>query len=310
MQAFSTNSSPFDSRNESAYQAWRAWKLAEYPTDSEQLRVQLQDPLALNPSEHQALMSVLRKTNVAIYEVPADTRQDKAMVRRLGEQFGLRRLDSNLCADEDGISALQVEQGDGRKRDYIPYTNRRLSWHTDGYYNRLDQNIRGIVMHCVRPAAQGGDNLLLDHEIAYLLLRDENPAWAEALMAPDAVTIPENVENGVMIRPAQTGPVFAVEPETGNLHMRYSARTRNIVWKDTPDTRAAVEFLQALWEKDSPWFYHHRLVQGQGVICNNALHCRTGFHDDRASGQARLLYRARYYDRVAGTDFNEIYAAA
>jgi len=32
-------------------------------------------------------------------------------------------------------------------------------------------------------------------------------------------------------------------------------------------------------------------------VCNNVLHARTAFRD--APGDRRLLYRARYYDRVA-----------
>ncbi len=37
---------------------------------------------------------------------------------------------------------------------------------------------------------------------------------------------------------------------------------------------------------------------GWGLICNNVLHTRTGFADGQPP---RLLYRARYYDRLAGT---------
>jgi len=36
-----------------------------------------------------------------------------------------------------------------------------------------------------------------------------------------------------------------------------------------------------------------------GVICNNVLHTRSAFRDDPA--HPRLLYRARYYDRIRGT---------
>ena len=43
----------------------------------------------------------------------------------------------------------------------------------------------------------------------------------------------------------------------------------------------------------------HRLAAGQGVICNNVLHNRTGFEDSES--QQRLVYRARYYDRIANT---------
>jgi len=36
-----------------------------------------------------------------------------------------------------------------------------------------------------------------------------------------------------------------------------------------------------------------------GLLCNNVLHDRAGFSDD--AGHPRLLYRARYYDRIAGS---------
>ena len=52
------------------------------------------------------------------------------------------------------------------------------------------------MLHCVSPAADGGENGLLDPEIAYLRLRDENPEFIRALMAPDAMTIPANTEEG------------------------------------------------------------------------------------------------------------------
>jgi hypothetical protein len=41
--------------------------------------------------------------------------------------------------------------------------------------------VRGLILHCVQSAATGGENQLLDHEIAYILLRDENPDHIRAL---------------------------------------------------------------------------------------------------------------------------------
>ena len=46
-----------------------------------------------------------------------------------------------------------------------------------------------------------------------------------------------------------------------------------------------------------------RLEPGMGIVCNNVLHARTGFRD--APQHRRLLYRARYYDRVAARDHIE-----
>ena len=43
-----------------------------------------------------------------------------------------------------------------------------------------------------------------------------------------------------------------------------------------------------------------RFAPGQGVICNNVLHARSAFRDHDAAGGQRLLWRARYRERVAG----------
>jgi len=48
------------------------------------------------------------------------------------------------------------------------------------------------------------------------------------------------------------------------------------------------------------------LAPGQGLICNNVLHNRTGFTDDMDKGIARLVYRARYYDRIRGTNLSDL----
>ena len=99
--------------------------------------------------------------------------------------------------------------------------------------------MRAWLLYCAQPAAEGGANELLDHEIAYIRIRDENPDWIRALMATDAFTIPRNSEGGEQIRPDHGGPVFSISPVDGSLHMRYSARQRNIIWKDDKATQEA-----------------------------------------------------------------------
>ena len=289
----------FDLADERGYQEWRTRKLAGYPRQPTELLTAITDIARPTEAERQAIMAACGRTNMAIFSTDAAT-VDKHALRAFGQAFGLRRLDANLYADDDGITALQVSEVD-RKRDFIPYTNQRLNWHTDGYYNRPDHRIRAFVIFCAQDAAEGGDNQLLDHEIVYILLRDADPRFVEALMHPQAMTIPANIDAGMEIRPVEAGPVFSVDPADGTLHMRYSARTRNIVWRDEPITRAAVEFLQSLWSEGSPYIYHYRLMPGQGVICNNVLHSRSAFRDDSATGRKRLMYRARFYDRIAGT---------
>ena len=216
--------------------------------------------------------------------------------RRLGACVGLGRLRANPLADEDGISALEAAP-EKSALGYIPYSNRRLLWHTDGYYNAPAQYIRAFILHCVRPAATGGENRMLDHEIAYILLRDADPEYVKALSAPDALTIPANAMEGAELRPAQTGPVFSTD--AGALHMRYTARTRSVEWRQDATTRAAVQFLNRTLDADSPYVFTLRLTGGQGLVCNNVLHNRSAFTDHPAPGLGRLVYRARYSDRIA-----------
>jgi alpha-ketoglutarate-dependent taurine dioxygenase len=298
---------PFDPADEHAYRCWREWKLSGYPGRAEDLIVSIANPFRLTPAEKQALLRRCRKANAAIYRIAAGDIADKELVGSLGRQFGLVRLDRNLRADEDSITSLRVVP-ETSGAYYIPYTNRPLNWHTDGYYNTPDEQVRGVVLHCVSDAAEGGENVYIDHEIAYLLLRDENPDYLAALMQPDAMTIPANIEAGVEIRAAQTGPVFSVEPRGGSLHMRYTARTRSIAWKDDGTTRKAAGFLAELLAGDSAFLFRHRLRPGEGIICNNILHKREAFADDPVRGRTRLLYRARYYDRIRGTELNTIWS--
>lgn len=294
--------SPFLLDDDSAYLRWRKRKLENYPTTAAELIVPVADPRALTAAEREALIAVCRRTNMVIYEGAAEGAADKGIVHAIGRQFGLARLDPNMLADDDGVTSLEVVPGKSG-RGYIPYSNRRLLWHTDGYYNRPARYIHAFVLHCVRPAASGGENALLDPEIAYMQIRDCDPDFIRALMAPDAMTIPPNTEAGEAGRAEETGPVFSVDA-VGNLHMRYTARTRSIAWKDDTVTREAVACLNDVLAADSSFRFHHRLRAGQGLLCNNVLHNRTAFADDLDKANGRLIYRARYYDRIAGTDVN------
>jgi Taurine catabolism dioxygenase TauD, TfdA family len=296
MTDMQTMANPFDLDEQEAYSRWRAWKLECAPRSVDELVVEVGDPRNLTAAEHEALLARVRRCNMAIY-AGAAFEADSSIPRLLGSQFGLNSLDANWLADEDGISEIQVNNGEPRQ-SFIPYTDRPIKWHTDGYYNPPKRNIHGMVLHCVRSARQGGENRLMDHEMAYLLLRDENPEHVRALMQPDAMLIPERTDEDGVARAAQSGPVFSLDGQ-GRLHMRYTARTRSIAWKQDAATLAAVAALEKLLASDSVHILHARLEPGMGLLCNNVLHDRAAFSDDPA--HPRLLYRARYHDRIAGT---------
>ncbi len=292
--------SPFDLNDAPTYRRWREGKLTLYPACAEDLVVDIRDPRSLTCAERAALLDRISRANVAVYRA-ALAADDPESPRALGAQLGLHRLDANWLADEDGISRIEVSEHKEDRGGFIPYTDRPINWHTDGYYHPENRRIEAMILHCVRPARSGGANALLDHEMAYIALRDANPEHVRALMQPDAMLIPERTDDGGVARPAQTGPVFSVGVSLSDgatrLQLRYTARTRSIQWKDDPALQAALRALEALLAGDSPWILRLRLESGMGIVGHNVLHARTGFEDDPCA--PRLLYRARYLDRIA-----------
>ncbi len=283
----------------SSYLAWREARLDHHPHRAEELMVEIGGLADLGETEKAAILAICRRSNMAIYRC-CDDFSDRAAVRSFAANFGLLRLDHHLCTNEDGVSEISVATA-GVRSEYVPYSNNSLSWHTDGYYNAPDRQIRAIVLHCANPAVSGGESALFDPEMAYIRLRDENPAFISAFEHPECMIIPANKGPDhagvrVQIRPAICGPVFSGDPRDGTLHMRYSARKRNIHWREDKTTTAARDFLSELLADDSGPLFRYRLQKGEGLICNNVLHKRTAFED--TPGHRRLLYRARFYDRM------------
>ena len=251
------------------------------------------EPTAARFRPPDALLRAIGRGGVALYRSGAGG-DDRSLPRRLGAQLGVHRLDANWLADDDGISPIAVSErsdsGAGRG-GFIPYTDRPIGWHTDGYYHPAERTIRALVLHCVRPARAGGANALLDPELAYLALRDASPAHIRALLQPDAMTIPARDDATGVARAAQAGPVFSIDAD-GRLHLRYTARTRSIVWRDDAPTRAAVAALEALLAT-SPWVHRVRLEAGMGLVGHNVLHERSSACAPARSNSPRAWWRPR-----------------
>ena len=279
--------------DESRYGEWRRNRLRSRPGCVDEIIVEIDGLLDMKPAQKSAIRAACRRANMAIYRCrePAASR---ASVLAFAAQFGLIRIDRHLCANADGVSELSVAS-EGVRTDYVPYTNRSLSWHTDGYYNEAQRQIRAVVLHCVQGAASGGENALLDPELVYIRLRDEDPRFITALEHPECMTIPANTGAEGEIRPALSGPVFSYGAH-GEIHMRYSARKKHILWREDPLTTAARAFLTEVLNDDQGPVFRYRLQAGEGLLSNNVLHDRTAFSD--GPEQRRLLYRARFFDRI------------
>lgn len=288
-------SSPFPLDAHEDYLAWRTRKLAGLPNSIAALRVQVARLDAPSPAEIQAIRERLARCNMALVDCGDPGQIQAKGLLELGRRLGLRRTNEHLYTDEQAVSTIRVAP-QGTAADYIPYTNRPLNWHTDGYYSPVAEPVRAWMLFCVQDAMLGGENALLDPEIAYLRLRDEDPALIRALMDPQALTIPPGSGAQGARREASVGPVFSF-PE-GRLHMRYTARTRHAIWRAEPTLTRAREALARLFSSNEGFIYRHKLRPGEGYVTNNVLHNRSGFEGASETDRARTLLRVRYLDRI------------
>ncbi len=288
----------FDLDDARAYRAWRESKLRRYESAASAAPVEIADATALSPGERAGIRARIAESNMALYILARPPSDDDAVGRALlalGKTFGLDAVEDHRSANRNGVVRIEAVRNGGRL-GYIPYTDRAISWHTDGYYNYhgAERCVKAMILHCGNPARAGGENQLLDHEIAYLRLRDRDPMAVRLLMHEQAMTIPASVEASGRVRPENTGPVFYVD-RSGALGMRYSARKKFVSWRDEA-TRQAADTLLALIQTET-LVRHGRLAPGQGLICNNVLHDRSAFAD--GSDSPRLLYRIRFHGRIA-----------
>ena len=120
--------SPFELESESAFQAWKQWKL--------QLRGELDpntsfrlDPTArLDDSLVTRIERQLEAFNFVRFETDPDL--SRADFLQLNQLLGLNRIDTNPGAEEDAVTLLQCLPGEDHRSRYIPYTDRAMNWHT------------------------------------------------------------------------------------------------------------------------------------------------------------------------------------
>ncbi|MCP4933612.1 MAG: TauD/TfdA family dioxygenase [bacterium] len=286
------------------YKHWRDDKLSHASIDASEILVEIEDISAPNPTESAEILKHCCHNNMALYR--CNSACDKEQVVRnkahaFAHHFGLHRVEQHRSMTPDGLVSIEIIDNSTEGRaGFIPYTDKPISWHTDGYYNPTTSRIKAMILHCVRSAPEGGINELFDPELAYIALRDENPDYINALSHRRTLTIPAFAEKDGTTRAQSVGPVFTWDRYTGNLHMRFTDRKRYIEWCKDDITAEAVGFLRHVLANDDH-VLKYKMNAGEGIICNNVLHNRSAFEDNNKPAAGRLLMRARYLDRIEGT---------
>jgi hypothetical protein len=264
--------------------------------------VEIANPLAPSEWEIEKIGDIIGLCNMAVYLSDKEIGYDRQIPVTMMNRLGLENIDQNPGAGDDGITSITPGGDENAIEsavfDYVPYSNVEILWHTDGYYNPADRLVRSVALHCVHQAEEGGENDLLDPEIVYILLRDDDPQYIRSLMDEDAMEIPARIVDGKTVRPPISGPVFSIDKKDGSLCTRYTHRSKNVVWKSTEGVSASGVALKAILMEEKKYRFRVRLERGHGLLCNNVFHTRTGFLMSTDGGPERLLYRIRYRDRI------------
>ena len=279
--------------NNDQYAIWRDEKLANY-RPPESLFVEISNPLKLSSVEKKTISNNCRSNNLSLIKIKpaADIR---ITLQSINAQLGLVDFDQHLCVEDDNFAIIQ-DNNASKKGGYVPYSNKALNWHTDGYYNQMHDLVGAFSLYCINPAIEGGENNWIDPEMLYIHLRELNLDIINALSQPATLTIPERKNDNTIIRAASTGPVFWLNKASQKPSMRYTQRKKNIHWLQSSEVNDALCVLNDFLVGDSDIHHQYKLDAGEGLICNNVVHNRTAFVD--SNHQKRVLLRARYKNRV------------
>ena len=263
---------------------WAEEKEKNIPQNSDGILVNIHDINNVKTSEIAKIKETIYKYNSCIYSSKIALKSNTNLLKFV-ELVGMRTYDCNNI-DSNEISTITPLQNS--KINYIPYTDKPLNWHTDGYYDK--KSIFSWLLHCVNPATQRGENYLLDHELVlreYLLRNDD----INNLMAEDALTIPESKYTS---RSEISTYIFSFKNKYKRLHMRFSMRKDNIGTSAKANS-AVIKLREIIEGNCAKYSLTYKLQKNEGIITNNILHGRKAFKDDKVK---RKLLRIRSYERL------------
>ncbi len=272
------------------YLHWRDQRLQQQAhTDSA--------PISLSPSLHDpddksALIKICSQVadqGFAIYQWTEASQDPDHDVKHLHQRLSLQSFDHGVVHEGDGLSLLTDLSGSTQGR-FIPYTSRAMSWHTDGYYNTMDQSLGCFTLHCINPAQSGGALTLLDHQLILIALHDQNSELVELLSHPQAMALPANQDDLGHNRPTRHSPVLFVRTD-GTPGAHFTTRSKNIQWR-TPETLQAATQMKQVIDHQHNWHFQIKLASGQGIITRNILHRREAYTDH--PDKPRKMLRGRY----------------
>ena len=270
------------------YKRWKEKKLESFTKNLDDLTVQINSPNAISKHEKFRVINLLTNHNIVFFHIDKIVNTDKLSIKNFADQIGLGNYELDSQSDNDGLTEIKDTQDKDKLSEYVPYTNKELNWHTDGYYTDQNNSVLAWMLFCKVAAESGGTNKYLDHEIAYILFNDKSDKLKD-LMQYDACCIPTNILTN---RKEVYNPVFMFRDE--KLQMKFTMREKNIIWNKK--SVQAINILKSIIMESSDYHIIKKLEPGNGVVTNNVIHMRTAFTNSK--NKNRLLYRLRSKKRV------------
>ena len=269
----------------SEFRQWASEKEDNIPLNISDLKTEIQDINHISSEEISDIKDKIKKFNFCIYKSSVGLHNQADLVN-FARSIGMKTYDTNNIHNSPVSLIMSLDSEN--TVNYIPYTNKELNWHTDGYYD--EKPIFSWLLHCEEPAHSGGENYLLDHELAireYIFKYDN----LGSLSRPDALVIPGNVEAN---RDETKGYICDSDNVYKRFHMKFSMREKNIKLNEQSKT-AFMRMKKIIKEDCKKYCLTYKLSKNEGIVSNNILHGRNSFEDGKVM---RKLYRIRSYERV------------
>ena len=267
------------------FKQWALEKEDNIPLNIDDLIVKIQDINHATLAEISNIKDIIKRFNCCIYQSKVGLNA-QADLMNFAQSIGMETYDTNNIHNSPISLIMSLETKNAL--NYIPYTNKKLNWHTDGYYD--EKPIFSWLLHCEEPAYSGGENYLLDHELAireYIIKYDN----LESLSSLDAFTIPGNTHAN---RGETKSYICDNDNEYKKFHMKFSMREKNMKLNEQSKT-AIMRMKKIIKEDCKKYCLKYKLSKNEGIVSNNILHGRNSFEDGKAM---RKLYRIRSYERI------------
>tara|TARA_B100000900_G_scaffold394893_1_gene392754 strand:- start:21 stop:851 length:831 start_codon:yes stop_codon:yes gene_type:complete len=267
------------------FKLWAAEKEANIPSNIDDLKVDIKDINHIESNEISKIKALVQRYNCCIYRSIAELKS-KAHLIKFAQSMGMMTYDMNNI-DHEAVCTITRNKFNDRK-GYIPYTDKALNWHTDGYYDQ--KPIYSWLLHCAVPALQGGENRLLDHELVirqYVLKYDD----IDLLEQDNAFTIPGNEDAD---RLDTAGYVCSINNKYKKWHMKFSMRKDNIELNNSIKV-AMIKMKNIIIDDCKKYYLTYKLSKNEGIISNNILHGRNSYEDGE---DMRKIFRIRSYERI------------